>query len=64
MGESKHLVRLWPHAHMDWSVLTVVAVAEIGIGLTAFGVLFTFLGIMFFFDRGFLAMGNVSVSTG
>jgi hypothetical protein len=33
--------------------------AEIGIGLTGFGVLFTFLGIIFFFDKGLLAMGNI-----
>ena len=33
--------------------------AEIGVGLTAFGLLFTVLGVLFFFDRGLLAMGNV-----
>lgn len=33
---------------------------EIGLGLTAFGVFFSFLGIMFVFDKGLLAMGNVS----
>eukprot|EP00270_Netrium_digitus_P020426 TRINITY_DN8429_c0_g1_i1.p2 TRINITY_DN8429_c0_g1~~TRINITY_DN8429_c0_g1_i1.p2 ORF type:complete len:141 (-),score=17.16 TRINITY_DN8429_c0_g1_i1:102-524(-) len=32
---------------------------KIGIGLTAFGVLFSFLGIIFFFDKGLLAMGNI-----
>lgn len=32
---------------------------EIGLGLTGFGVLFTLLGIIMLFDKGFLAMGNV-----
>lgn len=34
---------------------------EIGLGLTAFGVFFSFLGIMFVFDKGLLAMGNVCI---
>ena len=32
---------------------------KIGIALSTGGVAFTFLGIMMFFDRGLLAMGNV-----
>ncbi|KAF6158917.1 hypothetical protein GIB67_012334 [Kingdonia uniflora] len=33
---------------------------EIGLGLTGFGIFFSFLGIIFFFDKGLLAMGNVN----
>ncbi|KAL4537460.1 hypothetical protein Ndes2526B_g04641 [Nannochloris sp. 'desiccata'] len=32
---------------------------KIGVGLTALGMLFLFLGMLFFFDRGLLAMGNI-----
>ncbi|KAH8967256.1 hypothetical protein BDL97_03G068000 [Sphagnum fallax] len=32
---------------------------EIGIGLTGLGVLFSFLGIILFFDKGLLPMGNI-----
>ena len=36
---------------------------KIGIGLTAGGVLFSVIGIMLFFDKGLLAMGNVRSSS-
>ncbi|GMY37036.1 vesicle transport protein GOT1-like isoform X2 [Fagus crenata] len=37
---------------------------KIGIGLTGFGVFFSFLVIIFFFDKGLLAMGNGIISFG
>jgi hypothetical protein len=37
---------------------------KIGIGLTGFGVFFSFLGIIFFFDKGLLAMGNILFLSG
>ncbi|XP_054712898.1 vesicle transport protein GOT1B-like isoform X2 [Uloborus diversus] len=32
---------------------------KIGIGLTGFGVFFLFLGVVFIFDKGLLALGNI-----
>ena len=37
---------------------------ELGIGLVGFGITFLFLGIMLFFDRGLLAIGNVRSLSG
>ncbi|KAI8922904.1 vesicle transport protein [Entophlyctis helioformis] len=37
---------------------------KIGVGLTAFGVFFMLVGILFFFDRGFLSIGNVLFLSG
>ena len=38
----------------------ILSSSEIGLGLTGFGVFFSFLGIVFFFDKGLIAMGNVN----
>ncbi|MED6222012.1 Golgi Transport [Stylosanthes scabra] len=37
---------------------------EIGLGLTGFGIFFSFLGVVFFFDKGLLAMGNILFVSG
>merc|ERR1719449_38782 len=37
---------------------------KIGIGLCAIGFLFLFLGVILFFDRGLLSLGNVAFITG
>eukprot|EP01125_Pyxidicula_operculata_P002835 TRINITY_DN12667_c0_g1_i1.p1 TRINITY_DN12667_c0_g1~~TRINITY_DN12667_c0_g1_i1.p1 ORF type:complete len:137 (-),score=12.76 TRINITY_DN12667_c0_g1_i1:142-552(-) len=37
---------------------------KIGAFLIGFGILFTFLGVVLFFDRGLLAIGNISFLVG
>jgi len=37
---------------------------KIGVVLTALGVFFTVVGVLFFFDKGFLTIGNVSFLAG
>ena len=39
--------------------MRLASCTEIGIGLTGAGLLFMVLGMMMFFDKGLLAMGNV-----
>lgn len=34
---------------------------EIGVGLAGFGISFLFLGMLLLFDKGLLAIGNVSI---
>ena len=43
------------------NVITLLISIEIGVGLAGFGVAFLFLGMLLLFDKGLLAVGNVSI---
>ncbi len=44
----------WPLLNLSSSTLS-----ELGMALTGLGMLFTFFGVMLFFDSGLLSVGNV-----
>lgn len=52
---SENVCCLYASSHL----CSVCVSAEIGVALTGLGALLLFLGVLFFFDRGLLAMGNV-----
>jgi hypothetical protein len=52
-------------AHTHTTLLRLICFtgfAEIGVFLTGFGLFFSLLGVILFFDRGFLAIGNVRIA--
>ena len=48
------------HFYFDLTLNDESFSLEIGLGLAIFGVAFIFLGMIFLFEKGLLALGNVS----
>uniref|UniRef100_A0A1A9Z1V4 Vesicle transport protein GOT1B n=1 Tax=Glossina pallidipes TaxID=7398 RepID=A0A1A9Z1V4_GLOPL len=46
------------------SMIEITDLQKIGIGLAGFGVSFLFLGVLFLFDKGLLAIGNILFLSG
>ena len=42
--------------------ILVLLISEIGVGLAGMGIGFIFLGVLLLFDKGLLAIGNVTIS--
>ncbi|XP_046864142.1 vesicle transport protein GOT1B-like [Xenia sp. Carnegie-2017] len=45
-------------------MLPITDYQKIGIGVTGFGLFFLFFGVIFFFDKGLLAIGNILFISG
>jgi len=45
-------------------MIDVTDTQKIGVGLAGFGIAFLFLGMLLFFDKGLLAIGNILFITG